>query len=173
MKAVLVRIGVDQAYGGWNAPVDPTTGAFVYVPIPESATSFHPGCRRTFGEFIPALTRFYEERRCEPQSRLSRQAMDESVHLDPDFEHLTYGDDGQHRGSAIAEFERGDLLVFYAGLKPLGTYVDKLMYAIVGLFVVDEVVPIANVIQERWHENAHTRKSSHGKHDIVVRARAR
>jgi hypothetical protein len=34
MKALLVRIGVDQAYGGWNTPVD-AEGRFVYVPIPE------------------------------------------------------------------------------------------------------------------------------------------
>jgi hypothetical protein len=32
MKGLLVRIGVDQAYGGWNAPVD-ADGQFVYVPI--------------------------------------------------------------------------------------------------------------------------------------------
>ena len=35
MKALLVRIGVDQAYGEWNAPVD-AVSRFVYVPIPES-----------------------------------------------------------------------------------------------------------------------------------------
>ncbi len=34
MKALLVRIGVDQAFGGWNAPVNPDTGEFLYVPIP-------------------------------------------------------------------------------------------------------------------------------------------
>ena len=42
MKGVLVRIGVDQAYGGWNAPVD-AEGRFVYVPIPEKlGTHFRP-----------------------------------------------------------------------------------------------------------------------------------
>ena len=41
MNALLVRIGVDQAYGGWNAPVD-AEGRFVYVPIPEKLrTPFH------------------------------------------------------------------------------------------------------------------------------------
>lgn len=34
MKGLLVRIGVDQAYGGWNAPVHLGTHEFVYVPIP-------------------------------------------------------------------------------------------------------------------------------------------
>ena len=53
MNALLVRIGVDQAYGDWNAPVD-AEGRFVYVPIPESpGTRFHPGLRRRFGEVLP------------------------------------------------------------------------------------------------------------------------
>jgi hypothetical protein len=33
MRAYLVRIGVDQAFGGWNAPMNPETREFVYVPI--------------------------------------------------------------------------------------------------------------------------------------------
>ena len=36
MRGYLIRIGVDQAFGGWNAPMDPETNEFVYVPIPES-----------------------------------------------------------------------------------------------------------------------------------------
>ena len=39
MKGVLVRVGIDQASGGWNAPVAPRTGAFVYVPIPDHRAS--------------------------------------------------------------------------------------------------------------------------------------
>jgi hypothetical protein len=30
-----VRVRIDQAFGGWNAPVDPDTHEFVYVPIPD------------------------------------------------------------------------------------------------------------------------------------------
>jgi hypothetical protein len=37
MRATLARIGIDQAYCGWNATVDPATSEFVYVPIPEGA----------------------------------------------------------------------------------------------------------------------------------------
>ena len=36
MRAYLVRIGVDQAFGEWNAPMNPETREFVYVPIPET-----------------------------------------------------------------------------------------------------------------------------------------
>jgi hypothetical protein len=31
MRAYLVRIGIDQAFGGWNAPVDPRTNEYVYA----------------------------------------------------------------------------------------------------------------------------------------------
>lgn len=178
MNAILVRIGIDQAFGGWNAPVDSSTGAFVYVPIPEIPTDFHPGCRRTLGEFLPALARFCGSCECESELRLrppcDARASDHPVHLDPDFDHLTYGDDGQHRGAKIAKLVRDDLLVFYAGLRPCGPYADKLMYAIVGLYVVDEVVPIREIPAERWHENAHTRRIPHSDwpDDFVVRARA-
>ena len=33
MRAYLVRVGVDQAFGAWNAPIDPRTNEFVYVPV--------------------------------------------------------------------------------------------------------------------------------------------
>jgi hypothetical protein len=65
MKALLVRIGVDQAYAGWNAPVD-AEGRFVYVPIPEKrGTRFHPGLERRYGEVLPALQRFCGEHDCD------------------------------------------------------------------------------------------------------------
>ena len=38
------------------------------------------------------------------------------------------------------------------------------------MFVVKEVVPVAAVPPERWHENAHVRKVNRGETDIVVRA---
>lgn len=58
MNGLLIRIGVDQAYGGWNAPVD-AERRFVYVPIPEKqGTPFHPGLERRYGELLPALQRF-------------------------------------------------------------------------------------------------------------------
>jgi hypothetical protein len=36
--------------------------------------------------------------------------------LDPDFEHLTYGDQGQRAAQIKQKLGPGDLLVFYAGL---------------------------------------------------------
>lgn len=174
MQAILVRIGVDHSYGGWNSPVDPETGEFVYVPIPEKlGTTFHPECDRRYDEIIPALETFaeqvgldvFKDLRCPPE------LLQLSMHLDPDFEHLTYGDVGDRRGSHIRSLQENDLLVFYAGLRPCRRCEHKLIYALVGLFVVDEVVDISTIPEDRFAENAHTRKCKRGESDIVVRAK--
>lgn len=173
-QGILVRIGVDHSYGGWNAPVDPSSGRFVYVPIPEGDhVAFHKGCARPYTEIEEALQEFaesvgqdlFQDLRCPPT--LFRKSM----HLDPDFQHLTYGDVGDKRGSEIARLKHDDILVFYAGLRPCKPVSDRLIYAIVGLFVVDEVVQAVDVPRHRFHENAHTRKVVPGATDIVVRAK--
>lgn len=169
MKAFLVRIGVDQAYGGWNAPVDPVSGEFVYVPIPEKdASGFHPGCCHTYAEAASGLDRF-----CAKYKLEFRHPLDwaEPMHLDPDFERLTYGDDGKRRGAGIAQLKEDDLLVFYAGLRPISKCDHKVLYALVGLYVVADVANISDIPEERWPDNAHTRKLKHGPTDIVVRAK--
>jgi hypothetical protein len=47
-----------------------------------------------------------------------------------------------------------------------------LVYAIIGLFVIDHIVPASGVPASRWQENAHTRRSvPYSAGEIVVRAR--
>jgi hypothetical protein len=60
--------------------------------------------------------------------------------------------------------------VFYAKLRAIDPNATQLIYAVVGLFVVDEVVAAADVPPKRYNENAHTRKRKRGDSDIVVRA---
>lgn len=172
MKALLVRIGVDQAYGGWNAPVD-AEGRFVYVPLPESpGTRFHPGLERCYGEVLPALQRFCEEHDCDlcGDLRFPQELLERPMHLDPDFECLTYGDAGGRRGAGMVGMCAGDVLVFYGGLRPVHPCEHRLIYALMGMYVVKEVVPAAGVPPQQWYENAHVRKVKRGKTDIVVRA---
>jgi len=172
MKGLLVRIGVDQAYGGWNAPVD-AEGCFVYVPIPEKrGTPFHAGLERRYGEVLPALQRFCRVHNCDlcGDLRFPQELLEHPMHLDPDFECLTYGDVGGRRGAGMVNMGEGDLLVFYSGMRPVHRCEHKLVYALVGIYVVQEVVPVASVPPERWHENAHVRKTKRGETDIVVRA---
>lgn len=175
MKALLVRIGVDQAYGRWNAPVD-SERRFVYVPIPEKrGVRFHPGLERRYGEVLPALHRFCGAHDCDLHGdlRFPQGLLDRPMHLDPDFECLTYGDEGGRRGAGMVDMGEGDLLVFYGGLRPLHPCADKLIYALMGLYVVEEVVPVGSVPAGRWHENAHVRKVTRCETDIVVRAKPR
>jgi hypothetical protein len=62
MKAILVRIGIDQAYGAWNAPVHPVTGQFVYVPIPDGAKkNYSPGNAHGFDQIAAPLAKFAKQ----------------------------------------------------------------------------------------------------------------
>ncbi len=170
MKAILIRVGVDQAYGEWNAPLDPESGRFVYVPIPESRP-FRPGLERPYREILPSLQQFASsiglESRLGPPPRL----LDRSMHLDPDFEWLTYGDNGDKRGTGLKHLSDGDLLVFYAGLRSVREP-RKLVYGLVGLFVVDDVLPAVSIRAKHFKINAHTRVRKIAVADIVVRAKA-
>lgn len=173
MRAVLIRIGIDHSFGKWNAPADPGTGEFVYVPIPEgkSVTQFHRGCKRTFDEVVPHLENFSKRFGfdLDRQMRFPRALLlDRYMHLDPDFEHLTYGDDGNRRGKVLRTLTEDDLLVFYAGMRSTDLAEKWLIYGIVGMLVVDRICEIRAVPKSRWHENAHTRKTRHGEHDLVV-----
>lgn len=173
MKGILVRIGADQDYCGWNAPYDPASGRFFYVPIPEPAGAFHPGCERLYDEVVDPLAAFLRECATPTMARRFPIAAKrgQPMHLDPDFEHLTYGDNGAVRGRDVRKLAAGDLLVFYSGLRSLDRAQRDLVYAITGLYVVDEVLSVHEVASERRAENAHTRKATPGDGDIVVRAK--
>ncbi|MEP7246428.1 MAG: hypothetical protein ABI885_22490, partial [Gammaproteobacteria bacterium] len=122
MNGLLVRVGIDSTCGEWNAPVR-DDGEFAYVPIPEGRDC-HPGLARSYDEYVSAVHRCGVE--------LPPSLLGDHTHLDPDFEFLTFGDQGQ-RGRRIAELEPGDLLAFYAGLRPVNSR-GFLQYALIGLF---------------------------------------
>ncbi len=171
MKAILVRVGVDHAYGAWNAPVDPRTGHFVFVPIPDNAKKeYTHGNERKYDEIEAPLNEFAAKSGvsslCCPKTLRMR-----NMHLDPDFEYLTYGDNGTRRGARIATLSANDLLVFYAGLRSIEQR-KELVYALVGIFVVQEVVRAHSVPSEKRHENAHTRWTIISENDVVVRGKS-
>jgi Nucleotide modification associated domain 3 len=162
MRALLVRVGADQSQGGggWNGPFNSKTGEFVYVPIPETK-AVRPGLEKPYDLVAADLKRFG----CVLPVSLKNQRM----HLDPDFGHLSYGDQGQRAKQIQAKLKKGDLLVFYAALADLTPAVG-LTYAIIGLYVVESIVEAARVPKNRWDENAHTRRVvSDRATDIVVR----
>lgn len=169
MRAVLVRVGVDQAYGRWNGPVDPDTCEFVYVPIPDK-NEFLPGLATSYREIAPAIEAFARGRRSAKRIELPGALSTANTHLDPDFKTLTYGDKVP-RGERIAELRAGDVVVFYSGLRPCRPCEHRLVYALIGLFRVRDVLRLKDVPESRWGENAHTRRMAPRRHDdVIVRA---
>lgn len=174
MKGVLVRVGIDQKYGHWNSPADEATKRFIYVPIREEEPQ-HPGCERHYKQLIPHLSQFASDYNLDLWRDLKFPAGLEKkrMHLDPDFNYLTYGDNGERRGRKLGELEENDLVVFYAAFNSVHLLflAKSLIYAIIGLFVVEEVVSVNEVPEERRDENAHTRINPR-EVDIIVRGKA-
>ncbi len=171
MRAVLVRVGVDQSYGHWNGPFDPQTREFIYVPIPESVQQ-RRGMRTDYRPIAAAVEQFGASRGV-PDLRLPSALRDDATHLDPDFSSLTYGDNGERRGNGLFSFERGDFLVFYAGLRSIDPADERLVYALIGLYRFGEVVRAGDVERARQGENAHTRRIPTYDDDVIVRATRR
>jgi len=161
MNGLLVRVGIDQTAGEWNSPVDPKTGKFIYVPIPEDDYGLRRGLVHRYNSLIPRLARF--------GATLPSHLRGQPMHLDPDFSTLTYGD-CTGRATQIRRLGLGDLLVFYAGLTHADVRSGDLVYALIGLYRIWEIVPSCEVPKRRWHENAHTRRAPGRSDDYVVRA---
>lgn len=164
MKGLLVRVAADQSEGGgyWNGPADSCSGEFVYVAIPESVP-MHPGLNKPYSGLGSPLAGL--------GAKLPPHLSAQDMHLDPDFDHLTYGDQGERAKQIRTKVGRGDLLVFYAGMRDVQPPAG-LVYALIGLYVVEDVVSALTVPAARRHENAHTRCIlAAGASDIVVRAR--
>jgi hypothetical protein len=164
MKAYLVRVGIDltSESGNWVAPVDPLTHRFAYVPILENETNGRKPVRTGYGTT-------YDEFKAVCESlgkRLPQRLLKRYSHLDPDFEYLTYGDENW-RGKPLLGLESGDILAFYAALRPIRPFIDKLTYALIGLFIVDRVILAEAIPEADWRKNAHTRREPDAT-DIVV-----
>ena len=174
MKAVLVRVGIDQTKinqakmlgidqttecKGWNAPVNTEKWEFAYVPILEDEAKgtkkIRPGCEVSYNEFKDP---------CEKLDMVLPPRFDDKcAHLDPDFRYLTYGDQ-YNKGAHLIKLKlkEDDILAFYAGLAPPDAEQKrgKLIYSLIGLYKLKGPGVLAkNILQkEVWHENAHTRR---------------
>ena len=91
------------------------------------------------------------------------------MHLDPDFDYLSYGDQGARASQLRTKLSQGDRIVFYSGLKDVHDG-PRLVYAIVGIFVVEDIVLATSVPESARNANAHSRRIlAEGAQDIVVR----
>jgi hypothetical protein len=106
-KALLLRVGIDRGTGGALGPIFPD-GTFEYIPIPEMVPSL---CALTYatspGRHVRSLA-----------TVLPARLAGLRPHVDPDFSTVTYGDAAPRKRQQLLRLDRGDLLVFYAGLLP-------------------------------------------------------
>ena len=164
VNALLIRIGADSSGGGgsWNGPVDTQSGKFAYVPIPETHP-VHAGMEKPYSALTPVLSTF--------GLSLPPHLGAQQMHLDPDFELLTYGDQGGRARQMRAYLHAGDLIVFYAGLFDVCGGA-RLVYAIVGVFVVEDMIQAADILANSRDINAHSRRILRADAtDLIVRAR--
>ena len=160
MNTILVRVGADLSVGGgsWNGPVDARSGEFVYVAIPETA-SVHAGLEKPYSDLTGLLEKFGVS--------LPGHLRAQHMHLDPDFGRLTYGDQGERAKQLRDYLGDGGMIVFYAGLEDIHGR-DELVYAIIGLFVVESFILARDVSEVDWDINAHSRRVDTGAKDLIV-----
>jgi hypothetical protein len=139
-KAVLLRVGVDSGSGGIQGPLF-KDGSFEYICIPDKkGVSVH-----TYGlllgkhgtpqsDYFPAAKR----------EAVARQ----HVHLDPEFDTFTYGDPTTPKRS-LRNLNKGDYLIFYAGLQGWGDEVGGSKGSTPALYIIGYfVVEMAGMAEE-------------------------
>ncbi len=155
MKGLLVRVGIDKTYGGWNAPCR-ADGSFCYVPMkPQEPENSEEGFQTTYDEFEIACSEFTNGTGVVFPNSLHGA----SPHLDPDFRYLSYGDGGQ-RAARIRKFFEGsddNFIAFYASFQPIDYAQNVLVYAIIGLYRFRSVLSANQVPVNHRNHNAHTR----------------
>lgn len=163
-RALLVRVGADlTALGGsWNAPMDPRSGEFAYVPILEECT-VKDELRTGYAEAARAVAQFD----CVLPDRLLQQ----TSHLDPDFGALTYGDQKSRAAQICTRLGPGALIVFYASFRDVTIRTPKsLVYALIGLYRIAKIERAGAVLEdERWR-SAHTRRHPVRESEVIVTA---
>lgn len=160
---LLLRVGIDLGCGGTLGPIFPDD-TFEYVPIPENPQYVSP--RSVYYRDLPArrggtLAQYVPGR--------YREA---AAHYDPEFETFTYGDPTRNKRAQLLRLDDGDLLIFYAGLRPVGSRAASRLY-IIGYFTVasvdgiDPTNPWPPTNASHLLGNAHLRRDRPD-HELVV-----
>lgn len=165
-KGLLIRVGIDQTFGHYNAPINPETNDYLYMPIPEHKHAFKTGMQTSYAEIAPCFRSWATKNRFEPEFPAHLQSS--NCHLDPDFCSLTYGDQGTGRGNRVRQLVRGDFLAFFASFKPIRASSHKLIYAMFGIMFVDRVVKVADMLEADFSRNAHSRITDANPEHLVV-----
>ena len=152
MAGLLVRVGIDSDYGKWNAPCS-EDGSFCYVPMGGGTPmeEYDPRYERYRRHVERYLDSFDDcHRRCHFPRKLPKLG-----HCDPDFRHLTYGDQGRRAARIRKELKEGDFIAFYAGLRSIET--GELVYSLIGFYIIAQLTDGHALPKRLWHRNEHTR----------------
>lgn len=165
-KGLLMRVGIDQTYGEYNAPINPSTNDYIYMPIPQDNANFLSGMETTYEKLLPHFQSWCHKNNAiiEFPEKLNKK----TCHLDPDFDFSTYGDQATGRGVRVGNLNEGDFIAFFASFKPTKKCDHKLIYALYGIMVVDKVLRIADIPKNEFHKNAHTRIEDMTNNHLVV-----
>ncbi len=158
MRAYVVRVGIDQTFGGWDSPVDPETNEFVYVPIPESR-EMRTEFATPYGVVLPALDTFGETH---PAALLNSVQSCRILSLQTCTSILI---SNTSRTATMACGAARALLISAAamsssstaGLRPVAALPAPARLCARRPFPRSEVVRLESVAEARWSENAHTR----------------
>ena len=167
MKGILLRVGCDQTEKGgyWNAPFDPLTGDYAYVPIPEHEDFDHNFDCPTYKDLNQNVSRF-------GVSLPTHLSPDRKMHLDPDYESLSIGEPYYEnklstRGTRMNKLKPGDFIAFYASFRPTSAYQFPLAYCLFGIFFVEKVTVVAELSNQERSICAHGRRKNSSQ-DLVI-----
>jgi hypothetical protein len=169
MQVVLLRVGIDTGSGGIHGPLF-RNGEFEFIPIRDKRNRFGVN-KATYGNTKGKMHRrplvdYFPERRQERVRKLW-------LHNDPEFETYTYGDPSRPK-AGLKRLKKGDLLVFYAGLKGWDFHCDPSLY-IIGYFEVEKAVQaqghLWNELRKNFGKNFHVQHRlvfEHQKNRLVL-----
>lgn len=170
MKGLLLRVGIDQTFGHYNAPINPLTNDYLYMPIPQGQDSpeqtFRHGMQTTYAQIEPHFKDFSV--RNSVNLSFPEHLKSIGCHLDPDFKNLTYGDQATGRGCRVGELAEGDFIAFFASFRPITPCDHALVYALYGIFFIDKIKKAEDISSDQWHVNAHTRIQNMNDEHLVV-----
>jgi hypothetical protein len=162
MKALLLRVGIDKGCGGTLGPIF-DDGSFEFVPIPERFPL--PGA----ATYNDRIGRMGKRLSTYVPSSLKYQPM----HEDPEFLSNTYGDPTIKR-YYLLKLTKGDLLVFYAGLRPFTTEKHEEALYIIGYLRIKKVIDfniLSNAERDEFRQtysnNAHLKRQN-TLNDLVI-----
>ena len=164
MKAMLLRVGIDKGTDGALAPIF-EDGSFEFIPISEGDNNSKE--EKTYENTIGRSGKSFSY-------YLPNKIKNRKLHFDPEFDTCTYGDLAPKR-CYINRLNKGDLLVFYAGLIPYQNQKYAPGLYIIGYFTIDTVIDLKNMTKDEiakcyhcYPNNAHLKRSDDPSDTIIV-----